>query len=92
MTDGIFNTYYQGSNGDSAFQARQLCAAMRDRGVIVFSVAFQAPSSAESLLKDCRTPETTKTGQTYFDAQNGDELRTAFRSIASALNTLRLSK
>ena len=92
MTDGSFNTAY--ANGPSFDQARNMCDEMRsaDKGIIVYSIAFDAPADAEQLLKDCRTPENAQTGQTYFNASNGDELRAAFRSIAIQLNNLRISQ
>ncbi|MBI1385964.1 MAG: hypothetical protein GC150_13750 [Rhizobiales bacterium] len=90
MTDGIFNTAY--ANGESADQALDLCTEMRDRGVIVFSVAFQAPTAAADTLRDCASPAGGEFGQTFFDAQNGTELRQAFISIANQLNTLRLAE
>lgn len=92
MTDGSFNTAFE--NGPSSDQARNICDQMRsaDKGIIVYSIAFDAPSDAEQLLKDCRTPENAQVGQTYFNARNGNELREAFRSIAIQLNTLRLSQ
>ncbi len=86
MTDGVFNKYYVGSNGNSATQAREVCAEMKDEGVVVYSVAFQAPSDAAALLAECAT-----SGDHYFNAANGEELRLAFVSIASQLNKLRLT-
>ncbi len=92
MTDGSFNTAY--ANGDSSDQARNICDQMKgaDKGIIVYSIAFEAPADAQALLQDCSTPGNANVGQTYFNAKNGNELREAFRSIATQLNTLRLSE
>lgn len=86
MTDGVFNTRYETGNGNSATQARSVCTDMKASGVAVYSIAFQAPSSAQTLLQDCATGS-----QYYFSASNGTELRQAFQKIAQKLNNLRLT-
>lgn len=88
MTDGQFNTSFVGRNGNSSAQARELCDNMKDDGIIVYSVAFQAPRSAERLLQACATDDDTH----YFDADNGEELIAAFRTIASGVQELRLTR
>ncbi len=87
MTDGAFNTWYVGSNGNSSVQAANLCTQMKSKGVIVYSVAFSAGSSAQTLLQGCASSPNT-----YFTASNGSELRAAFQQIAMNLNKLRLTK
>lgn len=87
MTDGRFNTAYVGSNGNSGNQARALCTEMKNDDVVVYSVAFKAPSSAQALLKDC-----SSSPDTYFPAKNGTELRAAFQSIARNINKLRITR
>lgn len=91
MTDGEFNTQYVDANGSSATQARQLCANMKgtdplDPDVIVYSVAFMSPPSAEALLRECAT-----SGEHFFVASNGSALRGAFEQIARSINNLRLT-
>lgn len=88
MTDGKFNTSYENGsrNRTSTNQAESLCGNIKDKDVIVYAVAFQAPESAKETLKDCATSEAF-----FFDADNGDELRTAFRDIATRLTSPRLS-
>ena len=85
MTDGEFNTQYVDANGNSATQARQLCANM-DPDVIVYSVAFMSPPAAEALLRECAT-----SGEHFFVASNGGALRAAFEQIARSINNLRLT-
>ncbi len=89
MTDGKFNTSYKNGrkNRTSTNQAESLCGNIKDKDVIVYAVAFQAPESAKETLKDCVT-----SNDYFFDADNGDELRTAFRDIATRLSIPRLSK
>ncbi|MEH6773632.1 MAG: pilus assembly protein TadG-related protein [Cereibacter changlensis] len=67
-------------------RTKSVCDAARGRGITVFSVAFEAPSTGQSLLKYCAT-----TSGHYFDVR-GLEIRTAFRSIASHISQLRLTQ
>lgn len=91
MTDGKFNTAYL--NDDSADQAENLCDNMKDKDVVVYAVAFKAPSAAEDLLEDCASEESEEsTEKLFFDADNGEELRAAFKSIAIHLAKLRLAE
>lgn len=83
MTDGKFNRSYQASMGDSNEQSKKMCAKMRDEGVLVYAVAFQAPSSAKTTLKNC-----TGDDDRFFDASSGAELLAAYAAIASQLSAL----
>ncbi len=89
MTDGQFNTSYANGriNRTSTQQTEKLCENMREEGVIVYAVAFEAPSSAQETLKECASSVSH-----YFDAENGAELREAFRAIAQSLANLRVAK
>lgn len=87
MTDGEFNTQYIWANGSSAIQAENVCDEMKSKNVRVYSVAFQSPPDAESLLRRCATSP-----DTYFNANDGEELRAAFQAIATNLNNLRLTQ
>lgn len=53
----------------------------------IYTIAFQAPSAAKSLLKSCATSEGY-----YIDAANGTELKDAFKAIGARLKTMYLSK
>ena len=86
MTDGVFNTQYVNGNGSSSNQALSVCTDMKAKNVAVYSIAFQAPGSAQQLLKNCASGT-----DFYFSASNGDELRQAFTKIAQKLNNLRLT-
>ena len=95
MTDGMFNTSYIPGAGlnssdpaiiDSAgYQAQQMCANMRAQNIVVYAVAFQAPPEAEALLRACVT-----SGSHFYAAVDRNELRSAFRDIASRLAALRV--
>lgn len=86
MTDGIFNTAYH--NDWSSKQALALCSAMKSKGVAVFTIAFDAPASAQTTLKACATSPTDY----YADASNDVELEAAFAKFASKLGELHLSR
>ena len=93
MTDGSYNTIGGVNGGDSSATARQAstiavdtCLAMRAQGVRVYAVGFQAPSAALETLRSCAS-----SASSFFDAADGDQLRRAFRAIATELNNLRLS-
>ena len=89
MTDGEFNTSYLNgrANRTSSTQAQRLCENMKAEGIQLYSVAFQAPSSAQRTLKACAS----STGH-YFNATNGDELIRTFKDIAVRLSKLRISE
>lgn len=85
MTDGKFNTAYESTMGDSNAQAKKMCDKMRADNVLVYAVAFQAPSSAKTTLKDCAGDASR-----FFDASNGQQLLDAYAAIASQLSALTL--
>jgi Flp pilus assembly protein TadG len=107
MTDGEFNTPYcngvnaangytgadrincNATNGNPFDQARSLCTAMKNAGVTIYTVGFglKNGSQASNVMRDCASGSGNA-----FNAQNGTELRAAFRSIATAISLLRLSK
>ncbi|MEO1650294.1 MAG: Tad domain-containing protein [Pseudomonadota bacterium] len=96
MSDGMFNTAYSGTNdnstnkldvGSSAYQALQLCSAMRQAGIMIYTIAFQAPATAEALLLEC-----AGSTENYYDAETSSELINAFRDVAAKLKSMRLTR
>lgn len=95
MTDGMFNTSYIPGAGMNAtdpaiadspgYQALQLCDSMRAQNIAIYAVAFQAPPEAEAMLRAC-----VSSGSNFFPAENGTDLRNAFREIANRLTALRV--
>jgi hypothetical protein len=77
------------ANGSSATQARALCTAMKAKGITVYTVGFQiaAGSEAAQTLSQCATDP----GKAYM-AENGEELKQSFRSIALKISDLYLSR
>ncbi|MBB5518897.1 pilus assembly protein [Amphiplicatus metriothermophilus] len=77
------------TNGDPYAQALSLCSAMKDEGVVVYTIGFDISSSAEvtNLLTNCASgPDNV-----YF-AATGDELRDIYRAIGSEITKLHISK
>ncbi len=76
-----------GGYGTADTRARRICteAATNDQ-IEVFTVAFEAPSGAQTLLEDCAS----KDGN-YFDVE-GTQISAAFSSIAAQISQLRLTE
>ena len=65
-----------------------VCDAAKVRNdILVYTIAFQAGTTAEALMRDCATADGY-----YFNAQDGAALTRAFASIASSITTLRLTQ
>ncbi|MEQ1715070.1 MAG: pilus assembly protein TadG-related protein [Hyphomicrobium sp.] len=86
MTDGMFNKEYESGNGRSARQAERLCTNMKEEGITVFTVAFDAPDEVLPLFAQCASNPAYA-----FNARNGGALRKSFAKIAQHLNDLRVS-
>ncbi|MBY0423072.1 MAG: hypothetical protein K2Q06_12270 [Parvularculaceae bacterium] len=79
-----------GVNGDTYYQAKQICAKMKEAGVKVYTVGFQVPSTAtaaQDLLTQCATSSAYA-----YDAASGAELKDAFAKIAQDIRRLRISR
>lgn len=87
MTDGEFNTIGHRAQGDSATQARAICDGMKAKGILIYGIAFKAPSAGQRVINDCATND-----DTYFNATNKAELAATYKQIAVELSDLRLSK
>lgn len=85
MTDGSFNTEIFPEQGDSATQARALCTNMKAKGIKVYSVAMQAPTAGQQVLRDCATND-----DFYFNAQSRQDLIDAYNEIAQSIADLRI--
>jgi len=100
MTDGQFNTYYDGvptrllheQDKLSGASAVGLCNDMKAPkagrpGITIYSIAFQAPRDAKRTLSSCASSP-----EHFFDATNGEQLGAAFRKIAVDIQKLRLTR
>ncbi|MGE0025171.1 MAG: VWA domain-containing protein [Hyphomicrobium sp.] len=96
MTDGEYNLQYNtngvsastGVNGSSTTQARSLCAAMKDKSITVYTVGFALGGNQTAIetLNQCATNPSTA-----YTADNGAQLKQAFRDIALKINQLYLT-
>lgn len=67
---------------------RDTCAAMKAKGIIVYTVVFDLSSSTvDTLLRNCATQP-----DYYFNTPDAASLRQAFRTIGDSLANLRISK
>lgn len=66
----------------------QLCTRIKNKGIILYTITFQVPTtSIKTLMENCATDSTK-----YFDSPSGSELNNVFGIIAKELSNLRLSK
>lgn len=100
MTDGEYNTEYDSKgimtsstggapvNGSSDTQARTMCGAMKEQGIEVYTVGFALDNAkAIETLRTCASSQATA-----YVAQDGTQLRNAFRDIAIKISPLRLTQ
>lgn len=74
-------------NGSSAYQAKQVCSAMKAKGIVIYTVGFQVGTDATALdtLNNCATDS----AHAYYPQSNSD-LQNAFHDIAQQITNLRL--
>ncbi|HZW16952.1 MAG TPA: pilus assembly protein TadG-related protein [Brevundimonas sp.] len=77
------------SNGDPFDQGRAMCAAMKARGVLVYTVGFQitAGGNAANMLQACAS-----TPANFYLPASGGDLSEAFAAIGRDITQLRISK
>jgi Flp pilus assembly protein TadG len=76
-------------NGTSTTQARQMCTAMKAAGITVYTVGFGLgdAGSAVTTLQQCASEP-----HMFYNTTTGDELRNAFRHIATSIAAPILSR
>ena len=76
-------------NGNPFDQGRAMCAAMKNRGVLVYTVGFQitAGGDAANMLQACAS-----TPANFYLAGSGGDLSEAFTAIGRDITRLRISK
>lgn len=67
-------------------QMQTACTAAKNNGVIVYGIAFEAPTNGQAMIRQCATSD----GH-YFVA-NGSQIGTAFTAIANNISQLRLTQ
>jgi Flp pilus assembly protein TadG len=78
----------RGKYGSSTKDARTkaICDATKDRSVLIYTIAFEAPTGGEVVLKDCAS------SVSHFFSVDGIEISNAFDAIASSIRQLRLTQ
>ncbi|KCZ92822.1 pilus assembly protein [Hyphomonas johnsonii] len=95
MTDGDFNTNHPTAAKSSFRQAQDLCDTMKaaPSNVLVYTVGFQVPSSVQKTGDGRTILEYCATSPAYaFNADNGEELAEAYRTIAQSISELRIKQ
>jgi Flp pilus assembly protein TadG len=87
MTDGSFNRWYDDGEGSSFEQNMELCDTLKANGVIVFTVAFEAPTAGQEHLAECASG-----AEFAFNPENGQELTDTYLTIAQSISDLRISR
>jgi homospermidine synthase len=67
-------------------QLQKACTQAKDKGVIVYGIAFEAPSGGQTQIKNCAS-----SAAHYYNA-TGLQISSAFRSIANNISQLRLTQ
>jgi hypothetical protein len=76
----------QTATTDMDDQLQAVCAMAKDRDVIIFGIAFEAPEGGQTQIANCASSEAH-----YFNAQ-GLEIASAFNSIANNITQLKLTQ
>lgn len=63
-----------------------ICQAARDKGIVIYTVAFEAPTAGQTALRDCASSSSH-----YFDVE-GTDISDAFAAIASDIRALKLTE
>ena len=89
MSDGEFiDEEFRSELGTSDQQARALCDAIKAQDEIqIFTVAFQAPEKGEEVLEYCASSPAN-----VFSADDAQQLKDAYNSIAGSLSELRITQ
>jgi Flp pilus assembly protein TadG len=85
MTDGDFLNWYDNSEGNSFDQSKKMCDAIKEEGIKVYTVAFQAPKQGQSILNYCASGE-----DFAFTPESSEELTEAYTKIAQSISDLRI--
>jgi Flp pilus assembly protein TadG len=86
MTDGEFNEAFAPGQGSSFDQAKKQCDAVKEKGIMIYTVAFQAPKAGKDILEYCAS-----SADFAFTPDNGQELKDAYKMIAQSISDLRIT-
>lgn len=79
-----------GSTKDT--RTKNICTAAKNKGVIVYGIAFEAPSHGLTTIKNCASSDSHVYNVDEFNDPEGISLEEAFASIASSIKKLRLTQ
>jgi len=82
--DDIERRFASSSQADT--QMTSSCTVAKNRGVVVYSIAFSAPSNAQTLLQGCASSLNN-----YYDVDTTD-IASAFSAIAVSIQKLKLTQ
>lgn len=87
MTDGenVASSYDEVNAAQADSNTLALCTAMKERDYVIYTIAFQAPAAAQTLLRSCASSTSH-----YYESPTEEDLRAAFQQIAGRLSELRL--
>lgn len=80
---------FQNSSDSAAtmdIQLQQTCSQAKANDVVVYGIAFEAPTNGQTQIRNCAT-----SAAHYFNA-TGLQIQSAFRAIASNISQLRLTQ
>jgi Flp pilus assembly protein TadG len=75
-----------GSTTTMNTQLQQVCGVAKNNGVVVYGIAFEAPTNGQTQIRSCSTSDAH-----YFNA-TGLQISTAFDAIANNISQLRLTQ
>ena len=74
------------SSSEADARLSEICETARDQRIVIYTVAFEAPSGGQAALRDCAS-----TPSHYFDVA-GTDISGAFSAIASDIRALKLTR
>lgn len=81
-----YNTILDWVSSTKNSRLQQICTTAKDAGVIIFGIAFEAPSDGRTQIRTCASSTAH-----YYNASTVD-ITSTFRSIASQISHLRLTQ
>jgi len=84
--DWYYGVYSSVGHGTKNSRTKDICDAVKEQQVIVYTIGFEAPSGGVAVLQNCAS-----SASHFFDV-DGLEISDAFSSIASSIRKLRLTQ
>ncbi|MCY1127261.1 pilus assembly protein TadG-related protein [Frigidibacter sp. RF13] len=81
-SNSISTSYVSGSKDSLTLS---ICSAAKDKGIKVYTIAFEAPTDGQALLKQCAS------SPAHYYLTSGSNISHVFSAIANSINKLRLT-